>query len=170
MCGIAGSLKRETSGPHASKLLDGMLQSIFHRGPDQEGRLLDGPLAMGMRRLSIIDIADGSQPMFDESGRYAVVFNGEIYNYKELRQQLLARGHRLTTHSDTETIVHLFEDYGSGCLQHLRGMFGLAVWDKSQQELFIARDRLGIKPLYYVQLRDQFLFASEIKALLAHPE
>ncbi|MCB0214973.1 MAG: asparagine synthetase B, partial [Anaerolineae bacterium] len=124
-----------------------MLLSIFHRGPDEDGTLIDGNLAMGMRRLSIIDLADGKQPIFDDSGRYAVVFNGEIYNYRELRQTLIADGHKLVTHSDTETIVHLYRRYGERCLDHLRGMFAFAVWDHQERELFIARDRIGIKPL-----------------------
>lgn len=168
MCGIAGIVSREPD-PRSSELLDRMLRSIEHRGPDEDGRLVDGTLAMGMRRLSIIDLSDGTQPIFDESGRYGIVFNGEIYNYRELREQLQARGHRLKTHSDTETIVHLFEEYGPSCLDHLRGMFGLAIWDNQKRELFIARDRLGIKPLYYSQSPGLFVFASEIKAILVHP-
>ncbi|MBL8888594.1 MAG: asparagine synthase (glutamine-hydrolyzing) [Planctomycetaceae bacterium] len=168
MCGIAGIFTKQTDSESA-EVLDWMLRAIEHRGPDEEGRLVDGPLAMGMRRLSIIDLADGSQPIFDESGRYAVIFNGEIYNYRELRQQLLASGHQLRTHSDTETIVHLFEEYGFACVDHLRGMFGIAIWDRQQQELFIARDRIGIKPLYYSAIEQGFIFASEIKSILMHP-
>lgn len=168
MCGIAGILTTHQKSEN-TEVLDWMLRAIEHRGPDEEGRLVDGPLAMGMRRLSIIDLADGSQPIYNESGRYAVVFNGEIYNYRELRQQLLASGHQLKTHSDTETIVHLFEEYGFSCLEHLRGMFGIAVWDRQQQELFIARDRIGIKPLYYTVADQGFIFASEIKSILMHP-
>lgn len=168
MCGIAGFFSRQ-SRENAAAELNGMLDSILHRGPDESGTMLDHGLAMGMRRLSIIDLADGSQPIFNETGRYGIVFNGEIYNYKELRQQLLASGHVLKTHSDTETIVHLYESLGADCLHQLRGMFGLAIWDNVQQELFIARDRLGIKPLYYTLVSGSFLFASEIKALLAHP-
>lgn len=170
MCGIAGILKLDQSTVAPADVLERMLQSIFHRGPDEDGRLVDGELAMGMRRLSIIDLADGQQPIFDESGRYAVVFNGEIYNYRELRQELLARGHTLKTHSDTEVIVHLYEESGPACLEQLRGMFGIAVWDKRERTLFIARDRMGIKPLYYTLKNETLIFGSEIKALLVHPD
>jgi asparagine synthase (glutamine-hydrolysing) len=168
MCGIAGYLS--TPGSMLDRtILSDMLQAILHRGPDEDGRLEDGPLAMGMRRLSIIDLADGTQPIFDESGRYGIVFNGEIYNYRELRQQLLARGHQLKTHSDTETIVHLYEEFGADCLEHLRGMFAFAIWDQRERSLFVARDRMGIKPLYYSQTSAGFVFGSEIKSLLLHP-
>lgn len=168
MCGITGFLSAGPN-PNPAATLEPMLRSILHRGPDEHGCLIDGPLAMGMRRLSIIDLADGTQPIYDESGRYGIVFNGEIYNYVELRQQLLSRGHRLKTHSDTETIVHLFEEFGPACVDQLRGMFGFAIWDHREQELFIARDRLGIKPLYYTQSAGHFVFGSEIKSLLLHP-
>lgn len=169
MCGIAGILKTEPNSNASPEVLERMLTAIFHRGPDEDGRLVDGPLAMGMRRLSIIDLADGTQPIFDESGRYGVVFNGEIYNYKELRQDLIGRGHTLKTHSDTEVIVHLFEELGPGCLEHLRGMFAFAVWDSQERSLFVARDRLGIKPLYYTERDQSLIFGSEIKAILEHP-
>ena len=169
MCGIAGILNLDASRMAPADVLDRMLVSIHHRGPDDDGRLVDGELAMGMRRLSIIDLADGKQPIFDESGRYAVVFNGEIYNYRELREQLISRGHKLKTHSDTEVIVHLYEEFGKDALEHLRGMFAFAVWDNQTRELFIARDRLGIKPLYYAERDGTLLFGSEIKALLEHP-
>jgi asparagine synthase (glutamine-hydrolysing) len=168
MCGITGFLSAGPN-PNPAATLEPMLRSILHRGPDEYGCLIDGPLAMGMRRLSIIDLADGTQPIYDESGRFGIVFNGEIYNYVELRQQLLSRGHRLKTHSDTETIVHLFEEFGPACVDHLRGMFGFAIWDHRERELFIARDRLGIKPLYYTQSSGHFVFGSEIKSLLLHP-
>lgn len=147
-----------------------MLGSIVHRGPDDEGRLHDRELHFGMRRLSIIDLAEGHQPIFDESGRYAVVFNGEIYNYRELRTDLIAKGHQFRTNSDTEVIVHLFEDHREKCLDYLRGMFGIAIWDNQRRELFIARDRLGVKPLYYTETHSDFVFGSEIKAILQHPE
>ena len=169
MCGIAGILQLRDPVEAPARVLDDMLESIVHRGPDDEGRLVDGQLAMGMRRLSIIDLADGKQPIFNESGRFGVVFNGEIYNYQELRKQLESKGHRFRTNSDTEVIVHLFEDHGPKCVDHLRGMFGFAVWDNEQRELFIARDRLGIKPLYYTEADGQLIFASEIKAILQHP-
>ncbi|MEZ6152009.1 MAG: asparagine synthase (glutamine-hydrolyzing) [Pirellulaceae bacterium] len=170
MCGIAGILKLDRTTAAPAEVLERMLQSIYHRGPDEDGRLFDEELAMGMRRLSIIDLADGQQPIFDESGRYAVVFNGEIYNYRELRQELIGRGHTLKTHSDTEVIVHLYEEQGPDCLEQLRGMFGIAVWDKRERKLFIARDRMGIKPLYYAIKNNSLIFGSEIKALLVHPD
>jgi asparagine synthase (glutamine-hydrolysing) len=174
MCGIAGIYQSPSKHSLAvgrdEDALGRMLSSIIHRGPDDEGRLVDRELQFGMRRLSIIDLAEGHQPIFDESGRYAVVFNGEIYNYRELRSDLIARGHVFKTNSDTEVIVHLFEDHREGCLQYLRGMFGIAIWDNQRRELFIARDRLGIKPLYYTEVAGKFLFASEIKALLQHPD
>lgn len=165
MCGIVGLLELDGSlaNPHT---LDRMLGSIFHRGPDEEGRLVDQELAMGMRRLSIIDLADGQQPIYDESGRYAVIFNGEIYNYIELRQELIARGHRFKTNSDTEVLVHLFEESGPACVEKLRGMFAFAIWDSQHRELFVARDRVGIKPLYYAIEAGTLYFGSELKALL----
>jgi asparagine synthase (glutamine-hydrolysing) len=169
MCGIAGLLAPQEN-ERSRAILDQMLRSLFHRGPDDDGMLVEGPLAMGMRRLSIIDLADGRQPIYDESGRYGIVFNGEIYNYRELRQDLIRRGHRMKTHSDTEVIVHLYEECGEKCVDQLRGMFGFAIWDNQQRVLFIARDRLGIKPLYYAQAGAEFVFGSEIKAILMHPE
>ena len=168
MCGIAGFLELQTQPSKSCDSLDRMLGAIAHRGPDDQGKIIDRELQMGMRRLSIIDLADGHQPIFDESGRYAVIFNGEIYNYRELRKDLLARGHILRTHSDTEVIVHLYEEFGANCLSHLRGMFAFAVWDNQTRTLFLARDRLGEKPLYYTQPSGLFIFASEIKSLLQH--
>jgi asparagine synthase (glutamine-hydrolysing) len=148
-----------------------MLGRLFHRGPDDEGCLVDRELAMGVRRLSIIDLAGGHQPIFNESGRYGVVFNGEIYNYREIRQDLEARGHRFSTNSDTEVLVHLYEDRGERCVDPLRGMFAFAIWDRVERTLFVARDRLGVKPLYYtITARNTVLFASEIKSLLVHPD
>lgn len=172
MCGIAGLYRypRSTSSSAMDEVLGRMLGSIVHRGPDDEGRLQDRELHFGMRRLSIIDLAEGHQPIFDESGRYAVVFNGEIYNYRELRTDLIAKGHQFRTNSDTEVIVHLFEDHREKCLDYLRGMFGIAIWDNQRRELFIARDRLGVKPLYYTETQSDFVFGSEIKAILQHPE
>ncbi len=169
MCGIAGFLNLEKGKPAEPALLGPMLRRIVHRGPDENGSLVDGELAMGMQRLSIIDLADGKQPIQNEDGRYSVVFNGEIYNYIELRNDLKKRGHTFRTNSDTEVIVHLFEEHGTNCVQHLRGMFGLAVWDHHQRELFIARDRLGIKPLYYSVQNGTLAFGSEVKSLLTLP-
>ena len=169
MCGIAGILSYDRQHNASTEVLDRMLISILHRGPDEDGRLVDRELAMGMRRLSIIDLADGQQPMFDCTGRYGLVFNGEIYNYRELRKDLESRGHKLSTHSDTEVIIHLFEELGAQCVHQLRGMFAFAIWDNKERELFIARDRLGIKPIYYTETEGSLVFASEIKALLEHP-
>ena len=171
MCGIAGILNFGVGDQTRPELLDAMLRTIVHRGPDDDGMLLDRELAMGMRRLSIIDLADGKQPIQNEDGRYSVILNGEIYNYIELRRDLESRGHQFRTNSDTEVIVHLFEEHGEGCVEYLRGMFGFAVWDHHQRELFIYRDRLGIKPLYYVLDKNKRLgFASEIKSLLKLPD
>ena len=145
-----------------------MCRVITHRGPDDEGFYTDGTVGIGMRRLSIVDVAGGHQPLSNEDGTLWIVFNGEIYNHLALREQLIARGHHYSTHSDTETIIHLFEEYGAECVQHLRGMFAFAVWNRNTKTLFIARDRLGIKPLYYKLTPERLLFGSEIKALFAH--
>jgi asparagine synthase (glutamine-hydrolysing) len=147
-----------------------MLAAIEHRGPDDRGILLRGGLAMGMQRLSIIDLAGGKQPISNEDGTITIVFNGEIYNYRELQADLRARGHALRTSSDTEVIVHLYEEMGEDCVTSLRGMFGFAIWDSARQSLFIGRDRLGIKPLYYKDDCGTLIFASEIKSILRHPD
>lgn len=143
-----------------------MVAILHHRGPDAEGALLDGPLAMGMRRLSIIDLATGDQPVFNEDGRLAVVFNGEIYNYLELRRTLRDHGHRFRTTGDTEVLVHAFEQWGASFTERLNGMFAFALWDRTRSELILARDRMGVKPLYYAQCGGRFWFGSELKALL----
>ncbi len=156
---------REASVPLA--LLTEMTGAIIHRGPDDEGFYTSGPVGLGFRRLSIIDLAGGHQPLCNEDKTVWIVFNGEIYNYQELRVFLLAKGHTFRTHSDTEVIVHLYEELGEKCVEKLRGMFGLAIWDDRNKSLFLARDRVGIKPLYYCETPSGFLFASEIKALLA---
>ena len=145
-----------------------MCDVIAHRGPDDDGFYTDGPVGIGMRRLSIIDVAGGHQPICNETGTVWIVFNGEIYNHSDLRKHLEARGHRYKTNSDTETIVHLYEEYGRDCVNHLRGMFAFAIWDRERRSLFVARDRLGIKPLYYRLTSEAFLFGSEIKVILAH--
>jgi asparagine synthase (glutamine-hydrolysing) len=146
-----------------------MCAAMVHRGPDDEGIYTAGPVGIGMRRLSIVDLATGHQPLSNEDGTVWIVFNGEIYNHAALREKLQSLGHQYRTHSDTETIVHLYEEYGPDCVQHLRGMFAFAVWDARAQRLFIARDRLGIKPLYYQLTPQQIVFGSEIKVLLAFP-
>jgi asparagine synthase (glutamine-hydrolysing) len=144
-----------------------MRDVITHRGPDDNGLYLNASVGLGHRRLSIVDVAAGHQPMTNEDGRLQIVYNGEIYNHADFRAPLEARGHVYRTHADTETILHLYEEYGASCVEHLRGMFAFAIWDDRRRELFIARDRLGVKPLYYVHTEDGSLyFASEIKALL----
>jgi asparagine synthase (glutamine-hydrolysing) len=146
-----------------------MCQVIEHRGPDDEGFHLDGGLAIGMRRLSIIDLFTGRQPISNEDGSIWIVFNGEIYNFQELRAELMSRGHTFQTGTDTEVIVHLYEDEGERCVERLRGMFAFAIWDKRERKLFIARDRVGVKPLHYCLAGDTLVFASEIKSILQHP-
>lgn len=146
-----------------------MMRVLEHRGPDGEGVFVEGPAALGHRRLSIIDVAGGHQPMCNEDENLQITFNGEIYNHQELRRELERRGHRYRTHCDTETILHLFEDAGEAFLNKLRGMFAFAVWDRRKQSLFCARDRLGVKPFYYTVSGGRFAFASEIKALLELP-
>src|SRR6266567_7545598 len=169
MCGIAGMMKFGQDARADSGAVRQMCAAMTHRGPDDEGVYTDGPVGIGMRRLSIIDVAGGHQPISNETGTIWIVFNGEIYNHAELRKKLEPLGHRYRTNSDTETIVHLYEQYGRDCVQHLRGMFAFAIWDREKEALFIARDRLGIKPLYYQLTSDLFLFGSEIKAILAYP-
>ncbi len=169
MCGICGLIHFDGS-PVAQRPLRRMNDQLTHRGPDGDGLLIDGPLGLAMRRLKIIDIAGSDQPLRNEDRSIALVFNGEIYNYRELRRRLEARGHQFKTAGDGETIIHLYEDYGAEALQHLRGMFALALWDSRRGKLTLARDRFGQKPLYYYQDRRVFLFASEIKALLAHKD
>ena len=170
MCGIAGLLELKKNAQANPAILRQMCDVMAHRGPDDEGIYTQDRIGIGMRRLSIVDLATGHQPMSNEDGSLWMVFNGEIYNHQSLREPLIARGHSYRTHSDTETIIHLYEEYGKDCVQHLRGMFAFAIWDTKQKRLFIARDRLGIKPLYYRMSADTFLFGSEIKVLLAHPE
>ena len=169
MCGIAGVYEYRNRHAVVPDVLDRMLDVIAHRGPDDSGTHFDRGLAFGSRRLSIIDLAGGHQPMTNEDGSVVVVSNGEIYNYRELTDRLRARGHTVATRSDTETIVHLYEDRGDDLVDELRGMFGLAVWDAPRERLLLARDRLGIKPLYYADTGDRLVFGSEIKAILQHP-
>jgi asparagine synthase (glutamine-hydrolysing) len=169
MCGICGIYEHKTHKPVDQQVLADMLQVLHHRGPDDSGVFFDKEIALGMRRLSIIDLDGGKQPICNEDGSITTVFNGEIYNYQSLREELEGRGHRLATASDTEVIVHLYEDFGQECVQHLRGMFGFAVWDARKRRLMLARDRLGIKPLYYTQAGGRLIFGSEIKAILQHP-
>lgn len=162
MCGICGYAGPVPDGG----LLRRMTDAITHRGPDDEGLYLNGPVGLGMRRLSIIDVASGRQPIQNEDGSLTIVFNGEIYNYKALREDLIKKGHRFTTRSDTETILHLYEEHGPGCVHRLRGMFAFAIHDGNKKSLFIARDRLGVKPLYYWFNSGRLIFGSEIKSIL----
>ncbi|MGH8577913.1 MAG: asparagine synthase (glutamine-hydrolyzing), partial [Gammaproteobacteria bacterium] len=145
MCGIAGRFNLD-GRPAAAAEIIAMRDVMVHRGPDDEGLFLDGPVGLGHRRLSIIDLAGGRQPISNEDGTVTVIFNGEIYNFLELRRELEARGHTLITRSDTEVIVHLYEELGAECVQRFRGMFAFALWDAARQRLLLARDRLGVKP------------------------
>ncbi|MCY3832124.1 MAG: asparagine synthase (glutamine-hydrolyzing) [Chloroflexi bacterium] len=167
MCGICGVIQFDAQ-PVRRDLLARMNDTLRHRGPDGAGYYIDGAVGLAMRRLKIIDIAGSDQPLTNEDGSVVVIFNGEIYNYRELRHLLRGRGHQFKTDGDGETIAHLYEDYGGDALKHLRGMFALALWDARARKLLLARDRFGQKPLYYCQDRNVLVFASEIKALLAH--
>ena len=170
MCGIAGVVGKPGDAIDASDV-HRMCQTIVHRGPDDEGIYARGPVGLGMRRLSIIDLAGGKQPIHNEDGSVWVVFNGEIYNFPELRGELQGRGHQFYTHSDTEVIVHLYEEMGTDCVTKLRGMFAIALYDEKKKSLLLARDRLGKKPLHYALHQGKLLFGSEIKTILAlHPE
>jgi asparagine synthase (glutamine-hydrolysing) len=169
MCGIAGIFEYQHRNRVSADLLRFMTDVIQHRGPDDAGAFLRGPIALGMRRLSIIDLQGGKQPLANETGEVTLVFNGEIYNFRSLQNQLTKRGHVLQTASDTEVIVHLYEEQGEECVHWLRGMFGFALWDAQRERLLLARDRLGIKPLYYADVNGTLIFGSEIKSILQHP-
>jgi asparagine synthase (glutamine-hydrolysing) len=169
MCGIAGILEFGAEARVDPGVLRRMCDVMAHRGPDDDGFFIQGKIGLGMRRLSIVDLSTGHQPISNEDGSLWIVFNGEIYNHRALRERLITRGHQFRTQSDTESIVHLYEEYGTNCVEHLRGMFAFAIWDVKQQSLFVARDRLGIKPLYYRLTPKSFIFGSEIKVLLAYP-
>lgn len=170
MCGIAGVYNYANERRIEETQLKQMTDVIVHRGPDDDGFWVAGRAGLGHRRLSIIDVAGGHQPIFNEDGTVAIVFNGEIYNYQELAQLVEARGHNLKTRSDTETIVHLYEEFGEQCVAMLRGMFAFAIWDTRQQTMLLARDRLGKKPLYYADYKGRVLFGSEVKCIIADPE
>jgi asparagine synthase (glutamine-hydrolysing) len=169
MCGICGVFHTDRARRVERETLGEMNQRIVHRGPDDDGFFVEGNVGFAMRRLSIIDIKTGHQPITNENENIWIVYNGELYNHHELRRDLEARGHRYRTKSDTESIVHLYEEYGRDCVKYLRGMFAFAIWDRRNRRLFIARDRLGIKPLYYRFDGSTLLFGSEIKAILAYP-
>ena len=169
MCGIVGYVNADGS-PADRSLLERMNAAIRHRGPDEDGYLVDGGVALAMQRLAIIDLAGGQQPIHNADRTKWIVFNGEIYNYRDLRKDLESRGHQLYTNSDTEAILRLYDDYGADCLQHLRGMFAFAIWDSVERSLFIARDRVGKKPLLYSHRPNgDLVFGSEFTALLEHP-
>lgn len=167
MCGIVGFVGAREN---AQTILQAMMDRIAHRGPDGQGQFLEGPVALGQRRLSIIDLDGGKQPMYNEDGSLVVVFNGEIYNFQALTAELQAAGHTFATRSDTEVLLHGYEEWGKGMLDRLRGMFTFALWDRKAETLFVARDHFGIKPLYYYQNEEgELLFGSEIKSFLDHP-
>jgi asparagine synthase (glutamine-hydrolysing) len=168
MCGICGIFDLN-GNPINGTVLDRMTDVIRHRGPDGDGRFVDREIGLGHRRLSIIDLGGGAQPIGNEDGKLQIVFNGEIYNFVELRVELEAAGHRFKTKSDTEVIVHAYEQWGADCVKRFNGMFAFALWDGSKRELFMARDHLGIKPLYHVTIGSKLVFGSEIKSLLLHP-
>src|SRR5215204_1250715 len=176
MCGIAGYIdfwesRLRGSADHRAAVLTNMCQIIRHRGPDDQGMLVTDGVALGMRRLSIIDLEGGHQPISGEDGSATIVFNGEIYNFQELKNQLERCGHVFKTNSDTEAIVHAYEEYGPSCVDHLRGMFAFAIWDARKEQLFVARDRVGKKPLYYTTTPNgTFVFGSELKSLLQHED
>lgn len=166
MCGISGKINYDTGRQVDAEELKRMTDSLYHRGPDDEGFYINNNIGLGFRRLSIIDLSTGHQPLANEDDSIWIIFNGEIYNYQELQESLVKQGHVFRTKSDTETIVHLYEQYGVDCLKYLRGMFAFAIWDNNKKQLFCARDRFGIKPFYYYSDKEKFVFGSEIKAIL----
>lgn len=169
MCGIAGILKTDGSTPDRTRL-GTMIAAIAHRGPDEQGVHCDGPAGLAHARLSIIDLAGGSQPMSIAEGTLSITFNGEIFNYIELRDELIKKGHTFATRSDTEVILHLYQEEGEACVQRLNGQWAFALWDSAKQKFFLSRDRLGVRPLFYTRTSNSLVFASEIKAIFANPE
>src|SRR6266850_8053289 len=169
MCGISGIVNLR-GGCIAPDQLNGMMLRLGHRGPDGIGIYSSGPVGLAHARLSIIDLQGGKQPMSTADGDLWITFNGEIFNYVELREELIKKGHRFDTSSDTEVLLHLYQEEGERCVERLNGQWAFAIWDASTRKLFLSRDRFGVRPLYYTQTADSFLFASEIKALLASPE
>ncbi|MEJ2635735.1 MAG: asparagine synthetase B, partial [Calditrichia bacterium] len=171
MCGISGIFYFENQREAEINILMEMTRILTHRGPDDEGYFVKNNIGLGQRRLSIIDLQGGKQPVHNEDKSVWVVFNGEIFNYIELGEDLRKRGHHFYTQSDTEVIVHAYEEYGEGFLQHLNGQFAIALWDDKNKSLLLARDRVGIRPLFYSNLDNKtFLFASEIKSIFKYPE
>jgi asparagine synthase (glutamine-hydrolysing) len=167
MCGIGGIVYLDKSKPVDEEELRRICGTMLHRGPDDEGCVIDHHVGLAMRRLNVIDLLTGRQPISNEDGSIWIVFNGEIYNFRELRKQLEKKGHKFSSNSDTETIVHLYEEHGTDCVKQLNGMFAFAIWDKAKQTLLLARDRLGVKPLYYFLDGQRLIFGSELKAILA---
>lgn len=170
MCGIVGILNTNNSEPVSEDLLLRMISVIRHRGPDETGIYVDSEIGLGHARLSIIGLKGGGQPISNEEGSLWIIFNGEVFNYIELREELLQKGHVFSTRTDTEVIVHLYEELGSGCLEKINGQFAIAIWDSLKKELFLARDRVGIRPLFYTQVNGKLIFASEIKAMFMNHE
>ena len=162
-CGFTGKVENR------EQVIENMMEKIIYRGPDSKGTHIDADICLGFRRLSIIDLADGTQPIYNEDGTKVIVFNGEIYNYQGIREDLISKGHKFKTKTDTEVILHGYEEYGPEVLNKFRGMFGIAIWDLVSKELFIARDFFGIKPMYYTQVGNELIFGSEIKCILTHP-
>lgn len=169
MCGFVGFIDENDQTYDHRATIVAMANAIAHRGPDSEGYFSDGRAALGFRRLAIIDLAGANQPLYNENRSLVLVFNGEIYNYQELRRQLIAAGHTFSTQGDAEVILHGFEQWGEGVLDRLRGMFAFALYRPAAGELFCARDAFGIKPLYYAVEGERILFGSEIKGLITHP-
>ena len=167
MCGITGVYNHRSGRQVDREMIERMCGRIVHRGPDDQGMYLKGPVGLGMRRLSIIDLETGAQPIFNEDRSVVTIFNGEIYNYQELRRELIERGHHFKTCGDTEVIVHLYEEYGLDFANHLNGMFAIALWDGVRRRLVLIRDRLGQKPLCFAPTKDGIVFGSELKCLLA---
>ena len=170
MCGISGIVNHDRHHPVSERVLHAMTDVMSHRGPDGRGTYERGAVGLGHRRLSIIDLGGGAQPMSNEDGTCWVTFNGEIYNFQAIRHELVGLGHHFKSSSDTEVIVHAYEEWGEAAVRRLHGMFAFAVWDERRRVLLVARDRVGIKPLYYADTGSAFLFASEVKAILTHPD
>ncbi|MEG1505557.1 MAG: asparagine synthase (glutamine-hydrolyzing), partial [Lachnospiraceae bacterium] len=167
MCGFTGFVGKVD---HPEQVLENMMNTIVHRGPDSEGKFLDEEAALGFRRLSIIDIsATGDQPLYNEDRSKVLTFNGEIYNYQELREELIAAGHVFASNTDSETLLHGYEEWGEKLVERLRGMFAFVIWDQKAKKLFGARDIFGIKPFYFAKMNGSFLFGSEIKTFMEHP-
>ena len=166
MCGICGIVNKEVEDVVNRKIIKKMCDAILHRGPDDDGIYIKNNVGLGMRRLSIIDLVTGKQPISNEDKSVWIVFNGEIYNHQDLRRELEKFGHKFSTNTDTEAIVHSYEEYGDRCVEKLNGMFGFAIWDQRKCQLLLARDRIGIKPVYYFFDKNRFIFGSELKSIL----